>query len=85
MVFTILLEKCMFCHHCLPHTPGNRFIPICNRPLSKPSIFSQILKFKSELKDVAEDKEVAELQLQEVAGRWKSILKEKDVCIFSII
>ena len=61
------------------------FIPICNRPLSKPSIFSQILKFKSELKDVAEDKEVAELQLQEVAGRWKSILKEKDVCIFSII
>ena len=35
---------------------------------------------KSELNDSAEDKEVAELQLQEVGDRWRAIIKEKDVC-----
>ena len=39
----------------------------------------QIQLLKEQLRDGAETQEVLEIQLQEVAGRWKAVLSEKDV------
>ena len=44
----------------------------------------QISKLKKDLAEVNEDKEVTELQLQEVGDRWRSILNEKEVTNFWI-
>ncbi|XP_063684138.1 thyroid receptor-interacting protein 11-like [Bolinopsis microptera] len=42
------------------------------------SLESEISKLKRDLAEVNEDREVTELQLQEVGDRWRSILNEKE-------
>eukprot|EP00116_Pleurobrachia_bachei_P006975 sb/3467237/ len=43
------------------------------------SLEGEIQLLKEQLRDGAETQEVLEIQLQEVAGRWKAVLSEKDV------